>query len=54
MSHDLAIAVIPRSSSRSLCTFRGRDVVALGVTRQQLAALLTAEVIERFLPDTYG
>jgi hypothetical protein len=53
MSHDRAIAVISRSSSRSLGTFRGRDVVALGVSRKQLAALLTAEVIERVLPDTY-
>jgi very-short-patch-repair endonuclease len=53
MSHELAVGLISRTSSRSLGTFRGRAVVGLGVTRKQLAALVTAGVIERLLPNTY-
>ena len=53
MSHGQPISTISRLSARSLGTFRGRTAVEMGVTRKQLAMLLTADAIERVLPDTY-
>ena len=48
-----ALGAISRLSSTSLGVFVGRDVVKLGVSRSQIAALLSAGVVERMLPDTY-
>ena len=53
MSHERTIGVLSHLSARSLGTFRGRAATKLGLTRKQLAALRTAGVIERVLPDTY-
>jgi very-short-patch-repair endonuclease len=53
MVNESPLGTLSRLSGASLGVFRGRDAVALGVTRRQIAALHTAGVIERALPDTY-
>jgi very-short-patch-repair endonuclease len=53
MSHASVVAQLSMLSRDSLGVFRGRDAVALGVSRNQLTALLGAGVIAREHPDTY-
>ena len=53
MSQESAIGMISALCSSSLGVFRGHDAIALGVSRNQLAALKAAGVVERVLPDTY-
>lgn len=48
-----AFGELSRLSASSLGVFRGRDAVARGVTRKQLATLCAHGVIDRRLPDTY-
>src|SRR5262249_35722508 len=53
MSHRHAVGTLSQLGAHSLGAFRGKDAVARGVTRNQLAALCAAGVIARELPDTY-
>ncbi len=53
MAHESALGVISRLIASSQGVFRGRDAVAYGVTRKQLAALSAAGVVERVLPGIY-
>jgi very-short-patch-repair endonuclease len=52
LSKDV-VGVLSDLSRASLGAFRGRDAVADGVSRKQLAVLKAAGVIERELPDVY-
>ena len=53
MARESPAAAVSRLSATSAGVFRGRDAVALGVSRKQLGALSAAGVIVRELPDTY-
>jgi very-short-patch-repair endonuclease len=53
MLNKEATAALSRLSTRSQGVFRGRDAISLGVSRNQLAALVVAGVTERLLPDVY-
>jgi hypothetical protein len=53
MVTERPIGKLSRLSAGSLGVFRGSAAVALGVSRNQLAALVAAGVIERELPDVY-
>jgi hypothetical protein len=53
MPREPAAAAVSRLATRALGVFRGRDAVALGVSRDDLARLRRIEVINRVLPDTY-
>lgn len=53
MAYESALGALSRLSTRSLGVFRGRAAVEARVTRKQLAALQSAGVVERMLPDTY-
>jgi hypothetical protein len=53
MSTERPIGTLSRLSAGSLGVFRGSAAVALGVSRNQLGALVGAGVIERELPDVY-
>jgi hypothetical protein len=53
MARKSPIAALSTLSSSTLGVFRGREAVKLGVTRNQLTALMRAGVIERLFPDTY-
>ena len=53
MAPESAFGKLAHLSSTTVGAFRGRDAVELGVTRDQLTALLRAGVITRELPDTY-
>jgi very-short-patch-repair endonuclease len=48
-----AIAIISELSRPTLGMFRGRDAVALGVTRNRLTALCASGTLVRELPDGY-
>ena len=53
MAYESALGTLSQMCARSLGVFRGRDAVAARVSRKQLAALRSAGVVERILPDTY-
>jgi len=53
MSIERPIGTLSRLSVGSLGVFRGDAALALGVSRNQLAALVAAGVIEREHPDVY-
>ena len=53
MARESAMGELSQLSSATLGVFRGRAAVKLGVSRNQLTALLRAGVIARELPDTY-
>jgi hypothetical protein len=53
MDHKTALAEISALSAPAVGVFRGRAAVELGVDRRQIAALRSAGVVERILPDTY-
>lgn len=53
MSHESPVTTLSRLGASSLGVFRGRTAVEHGVSRNQLARLLSLGVIERLLPDTY-
>ncbi len=53
MAGERPIGRLSKLSARSLGVFRGSTAVGLGVSRNQLAALSAAGVIERELPDVY-
>lgn len=53
MAPESALGKLSRLSSASAGAFRGVEAVKLGVTRDQLTALIRAGVITRELPDTY-
>jgi hypothetical protein len=53
MPREPPITTLSALSRGSLGIFRGRDAVAVGVTRKQLWTLHTQHIIERVLPDTY-
>jgi hypothetical protein len=53
MTHESPVAVLSQLSRPSLGVFGGQAAIALGVSRNQLAALHKAGVIEREFPDTY-
>jgi very-short-patch-repair endonuclease len=53
MAHESSLGIVSRLGARSLGVFRGRAAIKLGVTRNQLTALIAAGAIERVLPDTY-
>jgi very-short-patch-repair endonuclease len=53
MAYESALGALSELSARSLGVFRGRDAVDKHVSRKQLAALHSAGVVERMLPDTY-
>ncbi len=53
MSHESSLGIDSRLGARSLGVFRGHAATKLGVTRNQLTALIAAGAIERVLPDTY-
>src|SRR5689334_1919300 len=53
MAHESTVGRLSRLSASSLGVFRGTAAGRLGVTRNQLTALVRAGVITRELPDTY-
>ena len=53
MARESPAATVSRLSAATSGVFRGRDAVALGVSRKQLGSLTAAGVIVRELPDTY-
>jgi hypothetical protein len=53
MARKSPIGTLSTLSSSPLGVFRGCDAVKLGVTRNQLTALMRDGVIEREFPDTY-
>lgn len=53
MPNERPIGTLSRLSAGSLGVFRGRAAVALGISRNQLAALVSAGVITRELPGVY-
>ena len=53
MASSAALTALSALSRATSGVFRGDAAVARGVTRKQLNALRTAEIIERVLPDTY-
>jgi len=53
MAHESAVGRLSQLGASSLGVFRGTAAVGLGVTRDQLTALIRAGVITRELPDTY-
>ena len=53
MVNESALGALSQLSAASLGVFRGRDAIALGVSRNQIAALRSAGVVDRVLPDTY-
>lgn len=53
MLRESPLAVISRLSAPSLGVFRGAAATSLGVSRNQIAALRAAGVIERVFPNTY-
>jgi very-short-patch-repair endonuclease len=53
MAPESSLGKLSQLSSATLGVFRGCEAVKLGITRDQLTALLRAEVIARELPDTY-
>jgi very-short-patch-repair endonuclease len=53
MANRSPVGALSRLSSSTLGVFRGRDAVAVGVSRKQLATMRADDVIERMHPDTY-
>jgi hypothetical protein len=53
LTRESPVAVISRLSAASLGVFRGAAATDLGVSRNQIAALRAAGIIERVLPNTY-
>ena len=53
MANRSPVGTLSRLSASALGVFRGRDAVALGVSRKQLASMRADGVIERVHPDTY-
>jgi very-short-patch-repair endonuclease len=53
MARESALGKLSELSSDTHGVFRGREAVKLGATRNQLTALVNAQVITRELPDTY-
>src|SRR6185503_21010173 len=53
MARKSTIGVLSTLSSSALGVFRGCEAVRLGVSRNQLTALIRDGVIERGCPDTY-
>ncbi|HEV7523501.1 MAG TPA: type IV toxin-antitoxin system AbiEi family antitoxin domain-containing protein [Acidimicrobiia bacterium] len=53
MANGSAFGRLSLLSADSLGVFRGRDALAIGVTRKQIAALHRSGVVDRILPDTY-
>jgi hypothetical protein len=53
MSHERPLGVLSRLCASSAGAFRGHTAVGKGVSRKQLAALVTSGAIERVRPDTY-
>jgi len=53
MANRSPVGALSQLSASTLGVFRGRDAVAVGVTRKQLATMRADGVIERVHPDTY-
>jgi hypothetical protein len=53
MVNESAFGALSQLSAASLGVFRGRDAIALGVSRNQISTLRSAGVVDRVLPDTY-
>jgi len=53
MAHESAVGRLSGLGAPARGVFRGCDAVRIGVTRDQLTALIRAGVITRELPDTY-
>jgi very-short-patch-repair endonuclease len=53
MDQSAVLAVVSNLGSLQCGVFRGRDAVARGVDRRQLARLCEAAVLARVLPDVY-
>jgi hypothetical protein len=53
LQYEPGLGALSALSAAAYGVFRGESAVAAGLTRKQLAALRSAGVIERVLPDTY-